>query len=428
MDIFKIFNEFLENLEIQNKNDISIKCRAITKRLNRTFYGIESETNNTLKVGSYGRKTAINGVSDLDLIFVMSDELFRKYNSYESNGQSALLQDIKNAILETYPKTDIRGDGQVVVVSFFNYVIEICPTYPNSKGSFRYPDSNNGGSWKITNPSAEINEIKRFDESANGNLINLAKMARAWKNKNGVKIGGLLIDTLCYEFLDSNEDLKDVTLNEYDGFILKFFEFLKDYDKQREYWFAPGSRQKVYRKGSNFISKARKAYKIVQEAVEKGQNDTVYGIWKKVFGYPFPYPKAIKEASDNYTDHEEYIEDKFSVDIRFELKIDCEVSQSGFRTEFLRNMSDKLRVQKSLKFFIVSTDVPKPYNVKWKVKNEGLIAKKRNDFRGQILNDRGKEVRTEKTTFAGSHFVECYIIKNDVCVARDRIDVPISHL
>ncbi|WP_205687052.1 nucleotide-binding domain-containing protein [Chitinophaga rhizosphaerae] len=51
---------------------------------------------------------------------------------------------------------------------------------------------------------------------------------------------------------------------------------------------------------------------------------------------------------------------------------------------------------------------------------------KRNNIRGQIIDDNGSFTRIETTTFRGSHFVECYIIKDDVVVARDTIDVPIS--
>ena len=60
------------------------------------------------------------------------------------------------------------------------------------------------------------------------------------------------------------------------------------------------------------------------------------------------------------------------------------------------------------------------------MKNEGEIAKQKNNFRGQIFN--GTNIRNETSSFGGSHFVECYIIKNNVCVARDRIEVPISNI
>jgi hypothetical protein len=37
-----------------------------------------------------------------------------------------------------------------------------------------------------------------------------------------------------------------------------------------------------------------------------------------------------------------------------------------------------------------------------------------------------KEDLQEHTSFYGPHYVECYLIKNGVCVAKDRIDVPIE--
>lgn len=38
----------------------------------------------------------------------------------------------------------------------------------------------------------------------------------------------------------------------------------------------------------------------------------------------------------------------------------------------------------------------------------------------------GAEKRSETSDFRGEHIVECYIVHNDVVVARDRIRVPIE--
>lgn len=425
MNTSETFKEFLGNLVISNKEEISGKYKGITKALNIDFWDSESEIDNSLQVGSYGRKTAIKSISDLDMIFEISKEDFDKYDGYETNGQSALLQDVKKSIKKSYSTTDVRGDGQVVVVEFTNYKVEVCPAYLQEDGSYKYPDSNNGGSWKKTNPKPEIEEINDFDKTTNQNLKNLSKMTRAWKNRCGVKIGGLLIDTLCYEFLQSNENHWETNYSNYDLLVRDYFEFLKDYNKERKQWNAPGSNQVVYKKGSNFISKAKKAHENILEAIEKKDNDTVYSIWKRVFGYPFPYPKAIKEASINYSCQEQYIEDLYAVDILNSLSIDCRVKQDGFQDGLLRSLK-RLRVNKDLYFYIVHTDVIEPFDVLWKIKNEGEIAKAKNMLRGEILEDKGGKERYEKTSFKGSHFVECYIIKNNVCVARDRIDVPIS--
>ena len=428
MNTSEIFQQFLTNLIIQNKEQISKKYKNITKALNQDFFDDESETKNSLQVGSYGRKTAVNGISDLDMIFELTPALFDKYDNLQNNGQSVLLQDVKSAILNTYSTTDVRGDGQVVVVSFTKDIVEVCPVFYQSNGSYKYPDTNNGGKWKTTNPKPEISEINNYNITTNSNLKNLAKMTRAWKNKCGVKMGGLLIDTLCYDFLVANTNHHTSTYADYDIFVQDFFEYLKNYDENREFWHSPGSNQKVYKKKSNFISKAKKAHEKILEAIDKKDNSTVYTIWKKVFGYPFPYPKAIKKQSINYTENEEFIEDLFPVDIINSMRINCEVNQPGFRVEFLRNMLSKLKINKKLKFYVESNDVKKPYLVKWKVKNEGSIANSRNNLRGHILDDKGSEIRNENSNFTGAHFVECYIIKNNICVARDRIDVPISNI
>ena len=73
---------------------------------------------------------------------------------------------------------------------------------------------------------------------------------------------------------------------------------------------------------------------------------------------------------------------------------------------------------------MTKTDCPSPYTILWKVKNVGPEAERRNQLRGQI-QDRGKSI-TEPASFYGKHYIECYIIKDDECVARKRIRIPIG--
>ncbi|MBD2568097.1 nucleotide-binding domain-containing protein [Anabaena lutea] len=58
--------------------------------------------------------------------------------------------------------------------------------------------------------------------------------------------------------------------------------------------------------------------------------------------------------------------------------------------------------------------------------NVGTEAIRKNQIRGQIINDSGNHERIESSDFHGEHFVECYIIKNNICVAWHKIDVPIK--
>ena len=97
MGISEKFDTFCTNLRMATKvvEDISIRYKQITKRLNIDFYENESDTLHSLYVGSYGRGTEIY-TSDIDMLFILPVTVYQQYNAYAYNGQSALLQAVKN--------------------------------------------------------------------------------------------------------------------------------------------------------------------------------------------------------------------------------------------------------------------------------------------------------------------------------------------
>jgi len=112
----------------------------------------------------------------------------------------------------------------------------------------------------------------------------------------------------------------------------------------------------------------------------------------------------------------------------YNLEIECDVIQDGFRKMRLVDLLKKflLKPSKKLEFYIKKHNIQSPYIVYWKVKNFGIEAKNKNDLRGEITKDKGHEKKNENTKYRGQHYVECYIIKDNICVARDKIDIPIS--
>lgn len=76
---------------------------------------------------------------------------------------------------------------------------------------------------------------------------------------------------------------------------------------------------------------------------------------------------------------------------------------------------------KRLKFKL-NTDVPKPFSVFWQVVNTGQEARLAGELRGEISehtgNDRSDIFRIESTSYTGDHWVECYVVKDECCVAR----------
>ena len=113
-----------------------------------------------------------------------------------------MLQDLRTSLLRTYPSSAIKGDGQVTDIYFSDAMkFEIVPGIEMADDTFRYPDSNGGGSWKVTDPRPEIAAVSSFDRQTNGTMRHLCRMVRAWKDTWNVPMGGLLIDTLAYRFL-----------------------------------------------------------------------------------------------------------------------------------------------------------------------------------------------------------------------------------
>jgi hypothetical protein len=290
MGIGECFNIFCSNLRIQNADSISYRYKRITRQFNLDFYNIESDASHSIYTGSYGRDTAINGASDVDMLFWLPSSDYTRFNNYQGNGQSALLQEFRNSISNTYPSSEVSGDGQVVVVVFTDgLTFEIAPGFELKDGGFRCPYSGDGGRWYDTYPRQERDEITVKNSTWNGNLKRLAQMARAWKDQWAVPMSGLLIDTLAHNFLRDWAH-KDKSYLYYDWISRDFFEYLKNQNQDQSYWYAPGSNQLVYRKG-NFEYKALRCYNISIEAIEaerKGNEYTRNQKWREIYGTKFP--------------------------------------------------------------------------------------------------------------------------------------------
>jgi predicted nucleotidyltransferase len=293
MSVADSFKAFCENINIPQSTVSCVRERyqQITKRINLDYWGSDSKIKNSLYVGSYGRDTDIH-TSDIDILVILPNSVFYRFNRYTAGGQSALLQDVKEVIKKTYSTTYIRADGQVIVLRFTDGItFEIVPCFLNNDYlTFRYPDTNNGGSWKVTNPRAEIKAINDGNKLYNKNLKRLCRMLRAWKEKNDVNIGGLLIDTLAYNFL-SQWEYKFRSFMFYDWMSRDCFKYLMNQNSYQTYWKAVGSGQFVWRT-SFFENKAKLAYEHSVKAIfatSKGRLWTATNEWREIYGNKFPH-------------------------------------------------------------------------------------------------------------------------------------------
>jgi len=424
------FLKFYENIKLTpaQRDDAVAKHTGVCKKLHDYYYP-DSEYNGSTKllIGSYAKHTHIRPARDIDVIFIMPPEKFEQYNDNRSNCQSQLLQDIKAILAEKYPNTPTRADEKVVVLEFSDtkHDVELLPAWENDDGTFRIPNSVNGGSWENWNPRSEILKISDSDE-ATGKTRALVRMVKKWSENCSAKIKPFKIEDAVIDYFNIHTDYTV----DYSVLVRNFFEYFHSsiIDENLKSYL------------STALNRAKKACDFENE----DKLDDAVAEWQKVFGDDFyvTLEKGVADGTDDKiqklyivypSDKEEYLDKTYGIrtalNPTYAVKIDAEVQQNGFRNNFLSNFILRhlpLLKNKKLIFKVIKNNVPTPFEIKWKVRNFGSEAKDANDLRGEISDDFGSAEKKENTRYMGEHYVECYIIKSNVCVASDRILVPIS--
>ena len=207
---------------------ISMRYQTLTRAVNLEFWNSSSNSAHSLYVGSYGRGTAIDS-SDIDILVEVPESNYRRYDALKGNGQSRLLQAVRNALLSAYPRTDIRADGQVVKV----------------------PDTNNGGRWLSTNPKAEQEALRSKNNISFGLLFDTCKHIRYVRDNyfSSYHLSGIVIDSFVYSAISGwqwaqDGDSSNTTWGTYEESLLqKYYTIFPS--KYYATIQAPGSNQTI---------------------------------------------------------------------------------------------------------------------------------------------------------------------------------------
>lgn len=291
MTVTQSFDEFYNSIKTTTiDSTIAYRKGRIARCINKDFRnGLDSE-GNTIYVGSYGRCTDNIDVSDIDLLVILPWSVYNQYNNYRYNGQSALLQAVKNSISSTYKQTKMRADGQVVQVEFTDMTFEVVPCFEYSDGTFCYPDTNGGGTWRTMNPRAEITAVQSHNKETNQNMSALSRMVRSWKDYNNVSIKGVTIDILVHRFLRDYQYKSNSSVY-YDYMTRDFFAYLMNIPTTQSSYLVMGSNRYITDNGY-FQYKAKQAYNLALEAIVADQNKyywTRNDKFRSIYGTRFPY-------------------------------------------------------------------------------------------------------------------------------------------
>lgn len=437
MQLVSYFNQFMKDRVNLNQSRIDIldqKTTTTASFLQNTEL-FQDKYIDLYSQGSYRHKTIIkppksNKEFDADLLLEL--EMVLDWEENPSEYIHKLYQVFNDS--DRYKDMVIKNTRCVTLNYVGDFHIDIVPIVKRNDNYYIINKSNN--SFEKTNPieyTSWLMEKNRYSRYQLKKVIRLFKYMRDIKQTFTIK--SILLNTMLAErvnFYDLDSDYKNLPtafktiINRLNDYLQANYYMPHIYNPTMpEEDFMRNWTQDQY---LNFRNRIESLTEKTNEAYNETDPKKSIKKWKKVFGEKFPdfvRSAELKHIDENYTAMEEFIDSKFNgVSLDYDLKISCTIKgQPGIRDMLLQYVP-VLLPKKILEFKVEYTNVPEPYEIWWKVKNEGRIAKEADQLRGTIF--KGSKSLTEHTKFKGNHFVECYIVKNSICVAMDRVDVPIE--
>ena len=187
-------------------------------------------------------------------------------------------------VAPTYSQTDLRGDGQVLVVDCHSITVEVVPVFEYDNGQFLSCDTHFGGSYKLIDPRAELGALDAADQLFSGRVRRLVRLAKLWKRASGADIPSFAFEILAVEFMGS---WPHAAWNWWDWMMRDFLAFL--ISRSNTWVFFPGTGE-MYLLGDTWKPRAERALKAAETACTYEQwsmDDAAATAWSSVFGRRF---------------------------------------------------------------------------------------------------------------------------------------------
>lgn len=285
-----LFNE--TKYEQTQTNKFQASLEGLVSCLDKTYWPTKSDTSISYFItGSWRKDTQTPPESDIDIVYLLPWEMRDRYESRTGNKQSAILQEVKNVLLPSYPRSDIKGDGPTVVADLHLIKFEILPVFlaPGSTIDVRDPNlriwvchTSDGGSYEIAAPIAELQLFNEVNKLASGNAVKLTRMLKVWKRYCAVPIKSVVLEGLVMRFLlDYEFSQKDAFWH--DWMIRDFLSFML---LQSASISLAGTGEQIPL-GNDWASKAKSAHTAAVLACQYEENNLNIHAgteWQKIFG------------------------------------------------------------------------------------------------------------------------------------------------
>ncbi len=410
------------------------KDRAFVSNIYESF--TELLNNNCIQIGSYPRFTSVRPLHDLDILYILGE-----WNQYEHNPQSALSELFKSVKADYENPTDYAVEVSLqthsVTVAYFEgkeeiFSVDIVPAYIFFKNEFQldtykvpeilrkkhgqkrneyYQQLATQGrqmEWINSDPRGYIQVATEINKSSN-DFRKSVKFVKAWANSYKAKYDDFKMKSFHIEQLITIQYTHQPNLEIFDAVFQFFLQLPEAFSKAQVTDRADNTRyiddyvNDITQTQKNLILEARNRFLSKLESVyfDIEVEDLLEPIlYTRLPSEDFLYDRQIPTLTESTMTIEGWIQ-KDGNDFR-------RLTQQGF-------IDNGLKIKFKLH---MGVDCDEYW---WKVKNDNNCEQPR----GDITVGSTKNV-PEDTKYPGNHYVECYAIRDGICIAKARQNVVIK--
>ena len=303
--------------------------------------------------------------------------------------------------------------------------------------------NNKTDAYETSNPEQFNSWLDRKNRAANGQLPEVLRLLKYLRDKRKLGIKSLFLTVLVgeriSEWLGSESDYSDLP-SAFATIVADLATYLSA-TPYLPYMADPAGtgcnladrwNQDGYTAFRNWVT-VTLAPKVAA-AIAETDLPVAENLWRDVFGPDFSLllgALVAKGSANVVPTSEQWLDRSFGIPMRLSETVSMvgRVRALGVANKPYDLPSRGNRVGKGryIDFEVRSCSVSQPYDLYWKVRNHGDEASEKAELRGEITKGpSGSQSRAEHTAYRGSHYVEVYVVKNGVCVAKDHQEVVVT--
>jgi predicted nucleotidyltransferase len=447
-----LFDQFLSNI---NPDEKSVEYAQTAHQRVRQCLEEEDDFKqyvlNTFLYGSYKRHTATGGIKDVDIVVLTNFD-----PADEENTPQKVLRKLKAALTRCYDDADnpeyqrrsIRVNDSLPDQPDAALTLDVIPAAikTDEDSPLLVPDCELK-EWIYTHPKGHIQHTTSLnsDECSKGRFVPLVKMMKWWwryqceVNQPDVERPhpkGFWVECLTGETFDPTRSLWA------DHFIAVLEQIVEKYSSPKEVpqLSDPGLPGETIMTGmtltefKTFLSLTSTSLDKAKQARDEENKLESSKLWRDIFGDQFPLYDEDETEATRKSAHSVSIQDirhaqkpSWSMPSRRQgkVRIDAYIYKNNSRLAGLNSDGRVIPSGLALKF-IAKTNLKGRYEVWWQVVNTGNHARTENGLRGGFFRGRGIDLEPsanplenwEASHYSGKHWIECFLVKDGVCVAR----------